>query len=259
MRKYFLLCALLLAACNSESDSAPESASPADVASGPVTAEGAWSGYSRQAIAGGAVTRNASALVLGNGDFYLMLSSLADPQRPASVIQGSAQMVDGRLVASTATMIDFESKKASAVRVSGQYSVAAKTGLSAEITQPGSATIGVASAFQNSYNTMATVAGISGTYKLWLGSAGGLMAGEAKIGASGGVTATFDKCQIAGRVTLANKALLNLALDFKDGCPLKGTYAGPLFYDALTKQLLASGPAADRADGFLIYGYRSGS
>lgn len=259
MHKCVLLGALLLAACNDGGESAPEAIAAADVASGPVTAEGVWSGHSSQLIAGGAVTRNASALVLGNGDFYLMLSSLADPQRPASVVQGSAQMVDGRLAASAATMIDFEAKKVSAVSVSGRYSVSAKAGLSAEIAQPGQAVIDVASTFQRAYDTPASVAGISGTYRLWLGSAGGLVAGEARINSAGSVTATFEKCRVSGRLTAMSKALLNLAVEFAEGCPLMGVYAGPLFYDALTKQVLASGPTAARADGFLIYGYRSGS
>lgn len=254
--------AALLAGCNG-GDGSQDVAPVAEVVPElltPVTGEGVLIGTSSQAIEGGQVIRNVTGLMLEGGDYYVMYSSLSDPYTPAGIVMGKSRAQEGRFVSTEGKDINFEGKWVADVTMQAEYNPTNKIGLTADLRYVQAGTgISVSATYQSGFDKPADLATLAGAYRVRVGSSAGLQVGTLSVNAVGSISGGYAGCSMTGRVTPTAKAVMQLAMNLGAGCAITGTVAGVAHYDALKKMIMAAGPNQNRKDGFLIYGYRSGS
>lgn len=251
--------AVLLVGCNGGggSQDAPAAETVPELTA-PATGEGVLIGTSSQVVEGGQITRNVTGIMLASGDYYVMYSSLADPYVPAGVVMGKSRPQDGRFVSTEGKDINFEGKWVADLTMQAEYNPTNKIGLTANIRYVQTGTgISVAATYQSGFDNTANLGLVAGAYRVRFGASTGLQVGTLNVNSLGSVSGGYAGCSMTGRVTpVGGKNIMNLAVNFGTGCAISGTVAGVAYYDVMKKTILATGPSADRKDGFLIYGYR---
>jgi hypothetical protein len=215
------------------------------------TAEGLWGGTTNtgRAIAG---------LVLDNGEYWVIYSSVGNSAVLGGVVQGNSVSSNGAINSSNGRDFNLEGLGIIDGTLAGTY--VAKSSLAGTVTySPNSSTI-FTSIYDNSYDLTPSLGVIAGTYSGSAATSGGIEFATVTIsdlGAMNGMGASG--CGFTGNATPRTRGnVYNVSVTFGGGVCANGTttVTGVAYFDASTNQLTSAALNSTRTDGFIYMGVK---
>ena len=243
MKNAFVVLAVtsLVAACGGGGGSGSSTA-------GPSVAQGLWVGSTTS-------NRTATALVLSDGSYYVLYSSIGNPAVIAGVVQGSSTAAAGVLSSGDAKDFNLEGAGVLTATLSGTYTP--KQAISGTVSYAAGAPTTFSGTYDPSYETPPSLAAIAGTYSGSVAFSLGTQSAVVSVSSSGGITGGANGCSINGSaLPRADANAYNVSLTFGPApCFFAGqTFNGIGYFNATTKRLYAAAPNAARTDGVLFVG-----
>ena len=247
---------VLLTACGGGSDSpapAPVPApAPAPAPPPPAgTAEGLYLGTTN-------TNRTVNGIVLDDGSFYVLYSTVANPVVIAGVVQGNGTSMNGSFSSTNARDFNLEGLGVLPGTVSASYN--SRQSLNGSISYNSGGTTTFTSTFNAAYDTVPTLAAISGTYAGQVAFSQGVENANVTISPTGTLSGTgASGCTVSGNVVPRTQGnVYNLTLTF-GGAPCffaNQTMTGVAYYDSVAKRVYGATPTAARTDGILFVGVK---
>ncbi|MCD6060433.1 MAG: uncharacterized protein K0S16_744 [Moraxellaceae bacterium] len=226
-----LCAALLLAGCGSDSSILGGSSTPPITVTPAEGAEGVWRGNINTPVAN---ARLMEAMILGDGDFWMVYSNSNDPTQTdallaaTGIVSGTATPNDnGTYTVTSARHISLEDSRRNSVGVSGTFSTGST--LTGTITQspavPGSSLPSPAdftALYRTAYNNNLTLAHLAGTYNGSMTTNAGKNSSSITIDGAGAITGSDNTgCTFTGTATTRERGNVfdvTLAVGNHTGC-----------------------------------------
>lgn len=234
-----LISALLMAGCGGGGGDSPPAAA--------TTAQGLWIGTT-------STNRTITGLVLSDGTYYVLYSSVGNSSTIAGVVQGTGSSNAGTFSSTNAKDFNLEGLGVLSATVSASYS--SKQSFNGTIAYSGASTP-FTSAYDANYETTPTLASLSGTFTGQVALSVGVQAATVTVSPSGAISGGASGCSISGTTTpRADGNAYNLSITFGSSpCFFANqTFTGIGYFNSTTKRLYAAAPNAARTDGVLFVG-----
>jgi len=240
----------LLVGCKSGTDDIRDGETLSSSSSSSSSAEGLWEGIT-------STSRSITGLVLDDGVFYFLYSSLGDPLLIGGVVQGNLSTSGGQIISSNAIDYNFEGAGINSGTLSG--SVVAKQSLngSALYTDVGITTF--TSTYNADYELTPSIAELVGTYTGVSVISLGTENSTVTISSDGSFSGLSDGgCVFNGSVSRRGSGnVFNSSISFAaTGCHFTSTLTGIAYFDSAEKRIYFAVQTADRSDGILFTGVK---
>jgi hypothetical protein len=246
-RKLLALAAasVLVAGCGGgggDSDPPPAAAS---------SAEGLYSGTTTTG-------RTVTGLVLDDGTYYVLYSSVGSSTAIAGVVQGTGTSNAGTFSSSNARDFNLEGLGVLSASVSASY--VARQSLNGTVSYSAGGTTSFSSTYNADYDAVPSLTALAGTFSGQVASSAGAENATVTLSAAGAISGSgASGCAVSGSAApRARGNVFNISLTFA-GAPClfaNQTLSGIAYFDAATKRLYAAAPNAGRTDGVLFVGVK---
>lgn len=244
---FFIAMLAVLSACGgaASNSSAPATNSPA---------QGLWNGTTN-------TNRTISALVLGDGTYYVLYTAANDATSIEGFSQGSgsATASPGSFTSSDLKDFNFVGLGVNAATLSGSYT--AKQSFNGTISYTGGSSTTFTSTYDVLYETVPSLATLAGTFTgtAVVVSSGSIPDTPLTISSSGAISGISNGCTITGSASPRSEGnAYNISLSFgATGCDaaVSGqTLTGTAFYTSANKTMYIFAPNAARTGGVFYIG-----
>ncbi|MCB1954492.1 MAG: hypothetical protein KDG55_02390 [Rhodocyclaceae bacterium] len=247
--------AALLAGCGGGGGGSDNASGETSASTSSATAEGLWTGTTT-------TNRTVTGVVLDDGTFYVLYSTVGNPSRIAGVVQGTGISTSGSFSSSNARDFNLEGLGVLPATVSASYS--ARRTLSGNISYSGSlGSTSFSSTYDNDYTSTPTLTTLAGSYSGQVATSSGTESVSLTIDSSGTMVATGSSgCRSAGAVRpRATGNVFTFIVSFS-GSPCLFAFqslTGIAYYDSASSRLYAAAPNGSRSNGVLFVGTRESS
>ncbi|CUS39048.1 hypothetical protein [Candidatus Nitrospira nitrificans] len=244
MLVFGLLFLTSLSACSGEGETSPPSPAPLAATS----AEGLWTGTTN-------TNRTVAGVVLDDGVYWVLYSSVNDPSTVAGLIQGESSSQHGAFTSPNARDFNVEGQGILNATINGTYTM--KQSLSGTIAyQVGGPSTSFTTTYDNNYDLTPDISAVAGTYT------GPITATEtvtAQVSPNGNISGSSNTgCTFTGSFSPRTHGnVFNITVTFEDdpACSNRNdTVNGIGFYDAGTKTLTSTALNSARTNGFVFIG-----
>ena len=247
-RKLLALAAasVLVAGCGGGGgDSAPPPPAAA------TSAEGLYSGTTTTG-------RTVTGLVLDDGTYYVLYSSVGSSTAIAGVVQGTGTSNAGTFSSSNARDFNLEGLGVLSASVSASY--VARQSLNGTVSYSAGGITSFSSTYDAGYDAVPSLTTLAGTFSGQVASSAGAENATVTLSAAGAISGSgASGCAVSGSAApRARGNVFNISLTF-GGAPClfaNQTLSGIAYFDAAAKRLYAAAPNAGRTDGVLFVGVK---
>jgi hypothetical protein len=212
----------------------------------PASSAGLWQGST-------STNRTAFAALLSDGKYWVVYSTVGNPNFIAGVIEGTATSVAGKFTSGDALDFNIEGLGITSATISGTY--VPKSTLSGAIRYSSQNTTSFSANYLSA--PAADLSQIAGTYNGSSTAGGAVEATTVVVDAGGRFTgSTAGGCNFTGSAAArTDVGVFNASVTYGSGCLHSGvTVTGISFYDAANRQLLTVGLNAARTIGAIGVG-----
>jgi hypothetical protein len=233
---------LTMAACGGGAgeDSAPSS--------GAASAQGLWIGTT-------ATNRTITGLVLSDGSYYVLYSSVGNAATIAGVLQGSGSSTGSTFSSSNARDFNLEGLGVLPGSVSANFT--SRQSFSGSVAYTGGGTTAFSTAYDANYEVSPSLTALAGTYTGQAAMSAGVQSAVVTIASSGAISSSSNGCTMTGVATpRVDGNAYNVSLSFgASPCFFANqTLSGVAYFNAATKRIYSVTPNAARSDGLLFVG-----
>jgi hypothetical protein len=215
------------------------------------SAEGLYSGTT-------STGRNIIGVVLDNGTYYVLYSTVGSATTIAGVVQGTGTSDAGSFSSSNARDFYIEGSDVFAATVSAIY--VEKQSLNGTVSYSSGGSTSFTSTYNADYETVPSLAALAGTFSGQVASSEGTENATVTVSAAGAISGLGSSgCAVSGSASPRTRGnVFNLSLTF-GGAPClfaNQTLTGIAYFDGATKRLYGAAPNAGRTDGVLFVGVK---
>ena len=202
--------------------------------------------------------RSIIGLVLDDGSYYVIYSSVLFSNLISGVVQGDGTSNAGTFSSGNAR--DFNLEGLGVLPATVTASFVAKQSLNGATTYNTGSTTSFSGTYDAKYELTPTLVALAGTYDGALASSAGVENASVTVSTAGVVAGSgVSGCAVSGSVAPRTRGnVYNIALTF-GGSPCRfpnQTLTGIAYFEASTNRLYASAPNASRADALLFVGMK---
>lgn len=210
--------------------------------------QGLWTGST-------STGRTATGLVLSDGTYYVLYSTVSNANLIAGVVQGTASASGGSLTSTNMRDFNFESGSVTSGILSGSYRTKQSLSGTASYTSGGSGTF--TTTYDPDYEKTPTLSAIAGTYSGSVVLSAGVQSTSLTISSSGAISSTSNGCTTSGTVsprTDGNAYDVTIRFSTYPCYFANQSFSGVAYYNSTTRRLYAATPNSARTDGLLFVG-----
>ena len=215
----------------------------------PSAAQGLWCGTTN-------TDRSVISLILSDGLFYVLYSSVGDPDTIAGVIQGNGTTNGNSFSSSNAKDFNLEGGGVIDATVSANFS--ARKTLNGTVSYTSYRGSTLTSTYRADYELTPSVPALAGTFTGQVASSVGVENATVTLARNGTLSGSGESgCALTGSVTPRTDGNAFATSITFGGPPCyfeNQTFTGTSYFDATTRRLYSVTPNPDRSDGILFVG-----